>query len=252
LEDTTVAKTVSLPLDPREIDVNPRTHYVYVNIGSGNDSRVTVMSDTLVVETFQMNQTALDIAVNRQQDLAYVPIYGGHVAIFGRTVVYGTDPLDPGSSAVTLQCTNTLDLVNLLPIVIQIPAGAIQGDNTRVLCIPLAPVDTGSDHMWARQGFRLVVSVDGVNQPDYGFNRPLDAAISYLADDKLPSEIVEEEIVLRSRTWLGGAWGWYTTGISDVTHLRATNQFQASLTSSGEYVLVWPLPRVYLPLIAQE
>jgi YVTN family beta-propeller protein len=251
LDGVTVAKTIPLPLDPRDIDVNPKTNYVYVNIGSGNDSRVTVMSDTLVVETFQMRQTALDIAINKQEDLAYVPIYGGHVAIFGRTQVYGTDPLGPGSLTATLRCTNTLE-EDLLPIVIQIPEGAIQDANTRVLCIPLAPVETGADYMWAQQGFRLVVSVDGVNQPSYAFNKPLDVDIAYLADERMPQEIVEEEIELRSRTWLGGGWGWYTAGIQDVTQLRQTNQFLATLTSPGEYALVWRIPHVYLPIIARD
>ncbi len=254
LEDTTVVKTVPLPLDPRDIDVNPRTNYVYVNIGSGNDSRVTVMSDTLVVETFQMRQSALDIAINKREDLAYVPIYGGHVAIFGRTQVYGTDPLNPGSLTATLRCTNTLELeqVHLLPIMIQVPKGAIQDNNTRVLCIPLNPVEAGAEYRWARQGFRLVVSVDGVNQPDYVFNKPLDVDITYLPDDKLPQDIVEAEIELRSRTWLGGAWSWDTQGVSDVTQLRQTNQFFATLASPGEYALVWWLPHVYLPLVARE
>ncbi len=250
LEGTTLEKTVALALDPRDIAVNPRTNYVYVNIGSGNDSRVAVMSDTLVVETFQMDQSALDIAINKRQDLAYVPIYGGYVAIFGRTIVYGTDPLDADSSA-TLTCTNTIDQVNL-PIVIDIPQGAIQAAETRVLCIPLNNVDAGSDYLWARQGFRLVVSVAGVNQPDYVFETPLGVDIAYLPDEKLPSHIVEEEIVLRSRTQMGGIWTWSEDGIQGATQLSQTNQFLGTLTSPEEYALVWPIPRVYLPLIARE
>jgi YVTN family beta-propeller protein len=250
LEGTTLAKTVALALDPRDIAVNPRTNYVYVNVGAGEDSRVTVMSDTLVVETFQIDQSAFDIAINKRKDLAYVPIHGGYVAIFGRTRVYGTDPLDADSSY-TLPCTNTVDNVDL-PIVIDIPQGAIKAAETRVLCIPLNNVDAGAEYLWARQGFRLVVSVAGVNQPDYVFNTPLEVEIAYLPDDKLPSQVIEGEIMLRSRTQMGGIWTWSEDGINATTQLSQTNQFLGTLTSPEEYALVWPIPRVYLPLITRE
>ncbi|MFP4396432.1 MAG: YncE family protein, partial [Anaerolineales bacterium] len=249
LSGTQHLETIPLTNEPLAIDIDPNSDYVYVTIGRGDAGAVTILRGTTPLETFPMGQTAFDVAVDTKTDLAYVPIHKGNVAVFGRTVVYNTDPLDPDSDAVDLPCLNTQQGQNL-PITITIPAGAIHTTQTRVLCSPLVTVDARPDYLWARQGFRLsVAKVDGSN-PAYTFTTPLTVTMAYL--DLLPGIIEEDELEVRRRVWLGDHWDWPADYVTATDHLSATNQYGMIVKRNGEYALVWFAPHVYLPVIARQ
>ncbi len=246
---STTGIRIPMAAEGHAIDVNSESRYVYVSIGADTEGAVTIMSDTLVIESFPMGQTALDVTHNPASDLAYVPIYDGRVAIFGRTRVYYTDLLSPTSTTITeLPCMNTQEGQNL-PITITIPAGAIPTPNTRVLCIPLREVE-GGEYAWAKQAFRLAVSIEptGTNPPDYAFNYPLTVTTGYL--NMLPGNIKEEELEVLRRVWDGvqDEWQWQHHGIDLVARAPVENLITVNLDYTGEYALVWGA-RVYLPVV---
>ena len=250
LSGTQRLKTVELPNEPLAIDVDPNSDYVYTTIGRGEDGAVTILRETTPLETFPMGQTAYDIAVDTKSDLAYIPIHRGNVAVFGRTVVYNTDPLDPGSGEVDLPCLNTQQGQNL-PITITIPSGAIPTTQTRVLCSPLVSVDALPDYLWARQGFRLAVAkADGSNPTPYDFTLPLTVTMAYL--DPLPNLIIEDELEVRRRVWLGDSWDWPADHFTFQDHFTETNRYDITVARTGEYALVWFGPHVYMPVIMRE
>ncbi len=248
---TTHLRQIPLPHDARAIAVNPNSGYVYVSNGSDQDGAVTVLSDTLVMETFPMGQTAFDVAVDPQADLAYVPIYNGHVAVFGRTVVYATDPLSPTSPSATLHCLNTQAGHNL-PITMTIPAGGVPTTNTRILCTPLMEVEGAPDYVWARQGFRLFAAQDNINLPDFTFSQPVTTAFSYL--ETLPAPAVEDELEFHRRVWQGvsNVWHWPTSGIAFLAQDQPHNVYTVTLDRVGEYALVWFKPHAYLPVVMKS
>ncbi|MBN1487049.1 MAG: YncE family protein [Anaerolineae bacterium] len=247
-----LATEVPLMAVPKSIAVNPNSGYVYVTIGADETGAVTVLSGTVALETFPMGQTPPDVAVDPVSDLAYVPIYNGRVAIFGRTRVFATDPLGPGSGATTLYCENVQD-AQTLPITITIPAGAVPTEDTRVLCIPLDDVETAPDYIWAKQGFRLAVALsNGVNPTDYTFAAPLTADMAYLAS--LPAKVVESELEILHREWQGTSnrWLWFGSGITKINQDMGNNHFVVQLDSTNEYGLVWAYKHIYLPLIMRQ
>ncbi len=247
LSGTQHLQTIPLPNEPLAIDVDPNTEYVYIPVGRGDAGAVTILRGTTPLETFPMGQTAFDVAVNTKTDLAYVPIYKGNVAVFGRTVVYNTEPLDPGSEETALPCLNTQEGQNL-PITITIPAGAIPTTQTRVLCSPLVSVDARPDYLWARQGFRLAVArADGSNPTPYDFNLPISVTMAYL--DPLPTLIEQADLEVRRRVWLGDRWDWPADHFTLQDHLTETNRYNITVDRTGEYALVTFGPHVYLPLI---
>jgi DNA-binding beta-propeller fold protein YncE len=247
LSGTQLLETVELANEPLAINVDPNSEYVYTTIGRGEDGAVTVLRGTIPLEVFPMGQTAYDIAIDTKSELAYIPIHEGHVAVFGRTIVYNTDPLNPSSGEVTLPCTNTQRGQNL-PIIITIPAGAIPTTQTRVLCSPLVSVDALPDYLWARQGFRLAVAkMDGSNPITYPFEISLSVTMAYL--DPLPSYIEEDELEVRRRVWLGDRWDWPTDYFTFQEQLTTTNYYTITVDRTGEYALVAFGPHVYLPLI---
>lgn len=250
LSGTQRLKKIDLPNEPLAIDIDPSSDYVYVTIGRGDAGAVTILRGTTPLETFPMGQTAFDVAVNTKTDLAYVPIHKGNVAVFGRTVVYNTDPLDPSSGEVTLPCMNTQQGQNL-PITITIPPGAIPTTQTRVLCSPLVTVDARPDYLWARQGFRLAVAkADGSNPTPYDFALPLTVTMAYV--DPLPGIIEEDELEVRRRVWLGDRWEWPADHFTFQDHFTETNRYDITVARTGEYALVWFAPHVYLPVVARQ
>jgi len=267
IDDKTIVTTIDMPHDTLAIDVNPNSGYVYVNNGTNYDnSFVTILSDTMLLESFPMGQTANDVAVDPVADLAYVPIYNGQVAIFGRTRIFASEPLDPGSPATTLSCYNTQQGQNL-PITITIPTGAlpstltlptgstpptvtIQTTNTRVLCTPLMIVDAEPDYVWARQGFRLSVSHEGVTPLNFAFNQPLTVTMAYVR--QLPTLIEETELVVRRRRLSGAQWFWLDSGIQKINQTPATQLYTVNLLPVGEYALLWFKPHIYMPLIVRQ
>lgn len=246
LSGTQLLETLDLANEPLAISLDPNSEYVYITIGRGEEGAVTVLRERTPLETFPMGQTAYDIAIDAKSELAYIPIHEGHVAVFGRTVVYNTDPLDPSSGEVTLPCTNTQRGQNL-PIIITIPAGAIHTTQTRVLCSPLVSVNALPDYLWARQGFRLAVAKADGSNPAYTFTTPLTATMAYL--DPLPSYVEEDELEMRRRVWLGDQWDWPTDHLTFQGQHTTTNYYTITVDRNGEYALVAFAPHVYLPLI---
>ncbi len=248
---TSHLRTIDMPHDTRAIAVNPNSGYVYVGNGSDETSAVTVLSDTLPLETFPMGQTVFDIAVDPVSDLAYVPIYNGHVAVFGRTVVYATDPLDPSSPDTVLQCLNTQAGQNL-PITLTIPAGGVPTTNTRILCTPLMDVDGEPDYIWARQGFRLFAAQDNVSLPDFTFAKAITSSFDYL--ETLPALVEEDKMEFHRRVWQGvsNVWHWPTSGITFLEQDSTHNVYSVTLDRAGEYALVWFKPHVYMPLVMRS
>jgi len=170
---------ITMSADVRAIAINENSGYVYVSTGSDIRGRVTILSDTIKLESFPMGQTAPHIAINDDPkvDLAYVPIKDGRVAIFGRTPIFISPPLyGTMIRDVTFNCLNVQQEQNL-PITITVPAGAINNeDELRVLCIPLRNVEAPA-YVWGTQGFRLGVAYEPTgtmpSQYAYTFTVPL-------------------------------------------------------------------------------
>ncbi len=244
--------TIPMPKDVRRVVVDPNSGYAYVGCGAGKTGSMSVVSNTTRVETFPIGTTPMDVAVNPRADMTYVPIYDGRIAIFGRTQVYATPPMDPSTpSPVTLSCPNT-GLGGTLPIEITVPAGAMTTPNTRLLCIPLRTLDV-TGYVWAGQAFRLLASIEptGTRPSDYVFNHPLVVTTTY--PSVLPSQVSEDELKFLRHVWLEeeGVWVWNGAQISIQNQSLPTHQLFATLGNVGEHAVLWQ-SKVYLPLTMRQ
>lgn len=250
--ETRLGIEIPLASDVRSLAINPLSGYIYVSHGSGTSAIVTIMSDTLTLESFPMGQTAPNIAVDPAQDLAYVPIYDGRVAIFGRTPVYASPLLDAAMTGpASFTCLN-LHLGQYLPITITIQPEAVTASDMRVLCIPLREVESPG-FASARQAFRLIVSYEptGTVPSVYEFTPPLLVTTTYLST--LPDNIMEDELRLWRGEWIGAEdrWLWDATAAHFVRQSPAQNWLTSHLERTGYYALLWQT-RSYLPLVMRH
>lgn len=250
--ETRLGRSIALSSDVRSLAINPNSGYVYTSHGSGEKGIVTIMSGTVPLESFPMGQTAPNIAVDPIQDLAYVPIYDGRVAIFGRTPVYASPLLSPDmTNNVSFNCTN-IQMGQLLPITITVSPEAVSVPQMRVLCIPLRNVESPG-LAFAKQAFRLIVSYEptGTVPLVYEFETPLWLTTTYVSP--LPNGIVEDELMLWRGEWNGvlDRWLWDRNAADFVQQSLAQNWWAARVRRTGHYALLWQ-DRIYLPLVMRQ
>lgn len=254
LSGTTVITEVQIGTQPRAVDVNPQTGYIYVVGGRGVTGTVSVLSNTLVVETFlPVGHSPRDIAVNPATDLAYASLYKasggknvGQVVILGRTEA-STQILDPDSATKTaLLCAG----VNGIPVLIKIPPHPVT-ETVTLLCTAWEP-DTEPKYLFAGQGFFLKIYRQGVHQPGFRFQSPLTVGVGY--SSTLPAGISQENLELRT-----GAPGeaWTLDGITFLAHDLPGHVFTTTLEhlpvfSQDGYALVAPRGNLYLPLVMRN
>ncbi|MBN1875971.1 MAG: YncE family protein [Anaerolineae bacterium] len=251
VENTTPLATLSLGHnhEPNAIALNPQSGYIYVTAGRDQDGIAAILSGTQTIEFFPMGQTPSDIAMDPARDLAYVPIYNSRVAIFGRSVAASSPLLNPDSPPTSFVCTGT----HQLPVLIQIPTGAIPVDETDVtiLCSPLLNVDTAPWYLWAEQAFRIAAYRDNVNLPDFQFATPIQLVISY--DESWWAEGVEEDN-LKLRARIGGLAQqvWVDTGIHFIKRHTGQNIITTTITYPADHALVESAEFIFLPIVLRN
>ncbi len=250
--ETRLGISVPVAADVRALALNPKSGYVYVSHGSGEATVVTIMSGTLALESFPMGQTAPNIAVDPVQDLAYVPIFDGRVAIFGRTPVYASPLLSATMTEdVSFGCLN-VQMGQALPVTITISPDAVTAPQMRVLCTPLRDVESPG-LVWGKQAFRLFVSYEptGTVPLVYEFDPPLLITATYVS--ALPGGIVENELQLWRGVWSGplNRWVWDSSSAHLVQRSLAKNWWAGHVDRTGHYALMWQA-RLYLPFVMRQ
>lgn len=250
--ETRLGVSVPVASDVRALALNPKSGYIYVSHGSGEATVVTIMSGTLALESFPMGQTAPNIAVDPVQDLAYVPIFDGRVAIFGRTPVYASPLLsDTMTEDVSFGCLN-VQMGQALPVTITISPDAVTAPQMRVLCTPLRDVESPG-FVWGKQAFRLFVSYEptGTVPLVYEFDPPVLITTTYVSS--LPGSIVESELQLWRGVWDGplNRWGWDASSAHRVRQSLAKNWWAGYVDRTGHYALLWQA-RLYMPCVMRQ
>ncbi|MGC9358667.1 MAG: YncE family protein, partial [Anaerolineae bacterium] len=211
LSGTHFITTTTVGEYPKAVDVNPRTGYVYVVGGQGSTGTVSVLTRTLVVETFlPVGHAPRDVVVDPATDLGYVSLYKasggtdiGRIVILGRTEASYID-IDPDvPSPYQLDCEG----LNGIAITLLIPTNAVD-EETRLLCAAWEP-DTGPRYAFAGQGFLLKAYQNAQHQPGFTFLKPITVSIPY--QTTLPADVEEAE--LEMRVGASGENLWQTNGI---------------------------------------
>ena len=229
--------------DPRAVDVNPTTGYIYVAGGVDISGTVSVLSDTLKVETFlPVGHGPSDIAVNPKTDLAYASLYrssggtSGQVVLMGRTKA-AIVILDENSPATPLDTENP-------DVTITIPANAVT--QTVTLLYTEWEPDT-SPYLFARPGFILKAYILGVHQPSYQFNQAITVCSV--------SPLHENDMTLR--TGRSGEEDWSTSGILSQSRDASGSVVTASIKtlpyySHAGYALTTSTRRLYLAVVMRS
>ena len=205
LSGTQWLKNINVGNDPRAVDVNPQTGYIYVAGGRGETGTVAVLSDTLIIETFlPVGHSPGDIAINPTTDLAYVPLYKsssgstGQVVIMGRTEA-AIITIKPEDSETQFDTGNP-------DVTIEIPGDAVNGAIT--LRYTEWEPDT-SPYLFAEPGFILkAYTINGVHLPSYQFKHPLNLQVV--------SPMSEDDLTLRTGRSGMGHDDWVVNGTKGI------------------------------------
>ncbi len=245
-------KTLDVGDNPRAVDVNSNSGYIYVVGGQDVVGTVSVLSTTLVVETFlPVGHSPRDIAVDPRSDLGYASLYKtgnvGRVIILGRTEA-SSIIVEPGNPEVTpFDCLGEDDK----PITILLPPNAVT-ETVTLLCWPWE-ADTEPNYAFAGQGFFLKAYHHGSHRPGLGFQPPLKVGVSY---PNLSGNLQEEDLTLIT----GSPTSDWIDDSPDM-HLLAHDLQQNTITytldalpvlSQDGYALVVPRSLIYLPLVLRN
>ncbi len=238
---------------PRAVAVNSHSGYIYVVGGQGSAGTVSVLSETLVIETFlPVGHTPRDVAVDPVQDLGYVPLYKagmqnvGRVVILGRTEASTVVVPPDGTEETVLACEGVAGL----PVTVRVPPQAV-AETITLLCSPWEP-DPGPDYLFAGQGFLLKAYRYGVHQPGFEFASPITLEMVY--PSPLPGGGAEDELLLISGD---PSSGWREEGLTLAARHPALDRIDYTLTmlpdlAQSGYALVTPRRGVYLPLVLRS
>jgi hypothetical protein len=235
---------------PNAVEVNPESGFTYVVAGRGSDGIITIITDTLAIQTLPVEQTPWDVAVDATSatGLAYVPIYNQKVFVMGRTEVFKTDPII--DQATTLICVGS----NEEQVIINIPAGSIPVDHRPavVSCSALPEVEvTQPELSWVGQAFRITVQHAGVQIEGLEFTQPLALTVGYRnvdLDGRSP-----DQLELRLQTGGIGDPLWETDGIQMTARNPGAATIEATIIYAGAYAVLGPQGGgVYLPLVTRN
>lgn len=228
---------------PRAVDVNPATGYIYVAGGLDASGTISVLSDTLKVETFlPVGHGPRDIAVNSATDLAYASLYKSSGGTVGQVVIMGRT-----KAAIVILDENTLNpqLDTENPdVTITIPEKAVT--QTVMLLYTEWEPDT-TPYLFARPGFILKAYILGVHQPSYQFNKAITV--------RSVSPLHENDMMLR--TGRSGQEDWTTSGIVSQSRDTGGSVVTASIKtlpyySHAGYALTTATRRLYLAVVTRS
>lgn len=246
-------KTIDVGDDPRAVDVNSNSGYIYVIGGQDVVGTVSVLSQTLVVETFlPVGHSPRDIAVDPRSDLGYASLYKtgdvGRVIILGRTTA-SSIVVDPSSPSVTpFDCQG----LGSRPIDILLPSNAVT-ETVTLLCWPWE-ADTDPNYAFAGQGFFLKAYRYGMHRPGLRFQAPITVGVGY--SDLSGDDLDEEDLALIT----GSPTSDWIDDSPDI-HLLAHSLQENTITytldalpvlSQDGYALVVPRSLIYLPLVLRN
>jgi hypothetical protein len=247
-------KTIDVGDDPRAVDVNSNSGYIYVIGGQDVEGTVSVLSQTLVVETFlPVGHSPQDIAVDPRNDLGYATLYKkagaedvGRVIILGRTDS-STIILEPTAHRQTVfKCEGISNTITIL-----LPPYPV----TETLTLSCWPWEANTEpkYIFAGQGFFLKAYHLGVYKPGLQFRTPITIGVGYPGFE---GNLQENRLSL-----IVGSPASSWNDNSDDIHWLAHNLQQNTITytldalpvlSQDGYALVIPPAYSYLPLVLRN